>query len=198
MSWQCVQSAERSRRLTQDLESPWGEREMLSGFRIGAEFSGQFQISYLKDRSKSGRPANSHQVQACLASFALNYRTVWTSVWRHYKRLGRLPSKLPERKGWPRPHFALVDKTLIITAWGQNQLFLYICDFFLNSMRELKTQPYRLKLVSVCESLCKALTSWLLHIWCVLQPQALHGLVVAGQTEVITLRRWTGFTKAWA
>ena len=33
-------------------------------------------------------------------------------------------------------------------------------------MREVKRQLYRLKLVSVCKCLCKALTWWLLHVRC--------------------------------
>lgn len=53
-------------------------------------------------------------------------------------------------------------------------------------MREVKAQPSRPKLVSVYKSLCKALTSWLLHIFCV--PNLEYGLVTVVQTKVIARR----------
>lgn len=55
-------------------------------------------------------------------------------------------------------------------------------------MKVVKIQLYGLKLVPVCKSFCKALTSWLLHICCVPHPQLVHCPAIAIHIEVTSLR----------
>lgn len=64
-------------------------------------------------------------------------------------------------------------------------------------MKQVRIQLYGFKLVSVYKSLCKALTSWLLHICCVPQPQLVYGHVIVVHTEVTVLREMVWLDKEW-